>query len=120
MKHALGIILLVLLVGCSAKDPIIKYEYVEKRVPVLAVPAPPDVSPPVYETTTLTASDKNDIGKVAKAFVVENRQKDGYITVLEAIIDKYRNMAVASEIKLAPMKLPEPIPTRNELDDETP
>lgn len=97
----------LIMVGC-AHEPIIKYEYIEKRVPVNAVPAPPKLEKPVYETTTLTKEDRKDIGIFTQAIVVENKQKDGYIEILEMVINKYKDLAAEAEITVAPLTLPEP------------
>lgn len=96
----------LLAVGCAHK-PIIKYEYIEKKVPVIAVPAPPAVERPVYETSKLTSEDRKHLGTVAHAAVTEIKQKDGYILILESIINKYKELSEKSEIKVEPLVLPE-------------
>jgi hypothetical protein len=100
-------VVVVLATACVPKT-IIKTEYVEKKVPVPAVPAPPQVEKPVYETSKLTEEDRKDIGKVTQAVTVEAKQKDGYIVILEMVINKYKELADKSEIQIAPMTLPAP------------
>ena len=97
--------MVVLMTACVPKT-IIKTEYVEKRVPVNAVPAPPKIEVPVYETTKLTPEDRKDIGRVSQAVTVEAKQKDGYIKILELVINKYKELADKAEIFVAPMTLP--------------
>lgn len=103
-KFLFVVALAFLMVGCATK-PIVKYEYIEKRVPVNAVPAPPKYDKPVYETTKLTTEDRKSIGVVAKALVIENKQKDGYIEILESVINKYKELAAKAEILIAPLTL---------------
>lgn len=97
----------VLLSGC-AHDQLVRTEYVEKQVPRNAVPAPPDTDKykPVSETDKLTAEDRMDIGKVTQAVTVDSKQKDGYIKILETVINKYRELSEKAEIEVAPLTLP--------------
>lgn len=81
--------------GCKC-DPIIKTEYVIQKTPVPAAPMPPEVPKPVLETGKLTKEDRENIGIVGKAIVVENKQLKGYISILEAIIAKYKDIASKS------------------------
>lgn len=98
--------IMLLATACVPKT-IIKTEYVEKRVPVNAVPAPPKIDKPVYETSKLTPEDRKDIGKVSYALVVESKQKDGYIEILELVINKYKELAGKAEVMVAPLLLQE-------------
>ncbi len=104
----LGIIAMVALTTACVPKTIIKTEYVEKRVPVNAVPAPPKVERPVYETSKLTPEDRKDIGKVTQAVTTESKQKDGYIEILETVINKYKELSEKAEILVAPLLLPAP------------
>lgn len=92
MKKLIVLLMLsVMLVGC--KSQMVKTEYVEVKVPVNSVPQPPVVSRPVPETSLLTTADRKDIGKVAKAVTVERDQWKEYSSILETIINKYKELA---------------------------
>lgn len=97
-KKLLTILFIVLASGCASK-PVIKEVYVEKKVPVNSVPQPPKVDRPILETTKLTPEDRKDIGKVSQAVVVENKQLLGYTSILELIINTYKQAADKSELQ---------------------
>lgn len=102
-KLFIAAFLVVGLSGCSTfckkEDPIIQTVYVEKKVPVNAVPQPPKVERPIPETSKLTAEDRKNIGKVSQAVVTEKEQWEGYSKILELIINKYKEMADKSEVQ---------------------
>lgn len=104
-SYLIALAFTILLCSCTP-DPIIKYKYIEKAVPVNAVPAPPEVEKPVYETTRLTEEDRKDIGKVAKAVAIESKQKDGYIKILELIINRYKELSESAGVHVEPLELP--------------
>ena len=99
---------MVVFTTACVPDPIIKTVYVEKKVPVNAVPAPPKVERPIYETSKLTAEDRKDIGRVTQAVTTEAKQKDGYIEILEMVINKYKELADKAEVFVEPLTLPAP------------
>lgn len=90
--------LAILATACTPKT-IIKTEYVERKVPVNSVPQPPVVVKPTYTTPFLTPEDRKDIGKVGYAVGVDSKLKDDYISILEAILAKYKDMADKSELQ---------------------
>lgn len=97
-KLIIVIALAVLVTSCRA-TPVIKTEYVERKVPVNSVPQPPKVKKPDYTAPKLTAEDRKDIGKVGYAITFDSKLKDAYISVLEAIVNKYKEMADKSEVQ---------------------
>lgn len=111
-KLLVVLMLAVPLAGCNtfSKKPIIKTEYVEKLVPVNAVPQPPKVERPIPETSLLTDADRKDIGKVAKAVTVEKKQWEDYSTILETIINKYKELADKAEVQ-SQLEIILPLPT---------
>lgn len=99
MNKKLFVIAAVALLATGCTKDIIKTEYVEKKVPVNSVPQPPNVTKPDYATPKLTAEDRKDIGKVGHAITEDSKLKDGYISILEAIVNKYKEMADKSELQ---------------------
>lgn len=99
MKILYTILMTLAITACAGKDQIIKTNYVTVEKPVPTVPRPPEVKKPVLATEELTPEDRKDLGKVAKALVIENKQLRGYVTILESIVDKYRELAEQSEFK---------------------
>ena len=108
MKIKLVAIVAILLLstGC-VKDQLIKTVYVEKKVPVNAVPAPPEIPKPIYEVSKLTPAERNDLGTFVKAVTTDSKAKDGYIEILETVINKYKELAKDAEVQVEPVKLPE-------------
>lgn len=90
--------LAVLATACTPKQ-IIKTEYVERKVPVNSVPQPPKVEKPQYVVPTLTPEQRKDIGLFGHAIVEDDKRKDGYIAILEAILNKYKEAADKSELQ---------------------
>jgi hypothetical protein len=109
----LTILLCVAMTAGCIKKPMVKTEYVEKKVPVNAVPAPPTVPKPVLETSKLTEEDKKNLGKVTQAYVVENKQLKAYTGILEMIINTYRELSEKAEVTLKPLVLGEIVGTEN-------
>lgn len=93
-KTLLALALGLALTACKS-NPIIENHYIDKPVPVNAVPKPPALETirPVYETSKLTPEDRKDIGIVSKAVAVELKQKDAYIGILELIINTYKGLS---------------------------
>lgn len=100
MNKILLAVLITALSGCAKDKVLIKTVYVDKVVPVAVVPTPPTVVKPVSELSKLTPEERKDIGPLSKAMVVDIKQQEGYITLLEAIIDKYRELAEKSGNKI--------------------
>jgi len=105
IKLATTIAILLLLTGCP-KEQLVKTVYVEKKVPVNAVPAPPNIPVPTYEVSKLTPAERNDLGTFVKAVTTDNKTKDGYIEILELVINKYKELAKSAEVQVEPVKLP--------------
>jgi PBP1b-binding outer membrane lipoprotein LpoB len=87
-----------LMAGC-AKEQVIKVEYRDVKVEVPVVPQPPVVNPPEYTLPKLTPTDRADIGIVSQALVVDTKLRDGYIKILETIINTYKKYADNSGAK---------------------
>jgi hypothetical protein len=87
----------ILLVGCATP----RIVYKDVAYPVYVVPAPPPVNRPVLIVDTLTPAESEDPGIVLRAQRATSEQKNGYITELELIINKYRELATASAANLA-------------------
>ena len=87
-----------ILAGCPKED-MVKVEYRDVYVPVATVPQPPDVPKPTYEYPKLTPQQKDDIGVVTKALVEDTKRKDGYINILELIINTYKQEADKSKVQ---------------------
>lgn len=92
-KLLLSLVLVAFLSGCKTNPPIVKTEYKNVYVPVYVVPGPPEVQEPVLATDTLTEAQKQDIGELAKAYVIENKQLRNFNGLLLEIVQKYAEMA---------------------------
>lgn len=104
----LAAILVMGLVGCESMGKKTHTVYVDKHVPVYIVPTPPDVKRPELETERLTAEDRADDGKVAKAYTVALRQSLIYSSLLESIVNKYKVLAEKSQEKLRALQVASP------------
>jgi hypothetical protein len=81
-------IMLGTLIGCTNQPPKIVYKTVD--VPVQYTPAPPAVTRPVLDITTLTPAQKADIGELGKAYVITAKQLMQYSCLLEKVYDQYQ------------------------------
>lgn len=81
----------ILLVGCGMFPT--RIEYVEKKVPIAVVPAPPVVPAPDYDLDDLTDEQRLLIGVVAKAYAIDLSMCMSYAGILEEIVDTYRELS---------------------------
>jgi hypothetical protein len=105
-------IMLSTLIGCTNQPPKIVYKTVD--VPVQYTPAPPSVTRPVLDITTLTPAQKADIGQLGQAYVITAKQLMQYSCLLEKIYDQYQVLSTknpaltpASSSSVAPVALSE-------------
>ena len=84
----------LLAVGCM---PITKEKIQKEEVPVYVIPAPPVVDRPILETSKLTAEDRKDLNKVAKAMTIAKEELEEYADSLEKIVNKYRELSNTSK-----------------------
>lgn len=98
-------ILIFLLVGCETIGGTkVKTEFKDKPVPVIMVPAPPDVKRPQLEIHRLTPEQLQSYGEVAKAATASVKQLLIYSEILEAIVNKYRELSKDSEERYNQLK----------------
>ena len=91
MKNYILAASLLILTGCFApKEHII---YKEVKVPIVKVLAPPVVNKPELAITTLTPEQKDDLGELAKAYKITIMQLEQYVTILEDILAKQKELA---------------------------
>lgn len=100
---ALILTLILILCGCS-NQPTIKTEYKDKYIPIAIVPYPPEVTEPDYYINNLTEEQKNDIGELAKAYIITLREANNYIKNLKMVYDHYMELAKNSEDRLNTLK----------------
>lgn len=79
--------------GMMPSRPAVKVEYRDVNLAVPVIPSPPKVKAPVYASPNLSAVEREDIGIVAKAAVLDTKLRDGYIKILELIINTYKKHA---------------------------
>jgi predicted transglutaminase-like protease len=88
----------IILMGCGHQQ--VKTVYQDKYIPIPIVPAPPEVAKPEYYSETLTDEQKEDIGELAKAYVIDSKQAKAYADNLERVYETYGDMATSSENRL--------------------
>lgn len=76
-------------VSCSS-TPRVVTEVQEVKTPILYCPAPPNFNKPRLPITELTPEQKKDYDAVAKAAKATIKAQEGYINVLEKIIEQYQ------------------------------
>lgn len=86
----------LILVACQNNPP--KIEVVDKNVPLLYVPKPPEIKKPDLIYPTLTKEEKENNPNLAiKYFGIDLKQIEDYSYRLELIINKYIEMSKKSD-----------------------
>lgn len=98
MKYITLIILSLSMMGCVA--PRVKTVYQDKYIPIPYIPAPPHVEEPEYYSNTLTEAQKEDIGELTKAYVIDSKQAVSYAENLKKVYDSYTKLAETSENRI--------------------
>jgi hypothetical protein len=88
------------LVACGSNPTKVHTEYKKTYVPVYTVPKPPVVERPKLAIQDLTPEQKKDAGEVTKALTISIEQLKDYITILERILNKYKELAEQGEKKI--------------------
>jgi hypothetical protein len=83
----------LILMGCNPK---IKTVIQKENVPVPVVPTPPNTERPKLYIDDLSEEDKKKDGEVSKAYVITTVQLKKYSTLLEQIVDVYRDLSKKS------------------------
>lgn len=105
MKKIISILVTsIFLVACQT-TPEKEIVYVDKPIPVYIVPKPPKVEKPdllykQYSTPEKKQELKNNPGKAARVARLSLAQYEGYVSILESIINKYDELADKSKKKL--------------------
>lgn len=99
-------LLAVALAGCKTKQDTPQIVYKTVNVPVYIVPAPPTVERPVLtlETTSPEVLRSSDAAYV-KALAASFEQITGYAKQLEAVYNKYKELAAISAQNVLPENL---------------
>lgn len=99
MRNILTIMILGgLLMGCGGVQ--VKTVYQDVYIPIPYVPEPPEVTEPEYYSTTLTEEQRNDIGELSKAYVIDSKQALSYASNLKKVHDTYKILAENSENRI--------------------
>lgn len=99
MKLIIACVISATLFGCaSTRPPDIVYQ--EKYLPIPMCPKPPPVEAPSYYANTLSDDQSNDMGELAKAYVISSKESVNRNTKLQLVYDAYIKIAENSEARL--------------------
>lgn len=101
VKYILIATVMLGLVACQSQPP--KVEYKEKDVPVYIVPSVKNQpARPDLAVNHLTDQQRGDIGEWTKALTISFADLKTYTCKLEAIVNKYQELAKQSQAPLQP------------------
>lgn len=84
------------LVGCGATVPVIQ----DKYIPIPICPKPPEIEKPAYYANTLSDEQMNDMGELAKAYVISGKEAVNNTVKLQMMYDAYVKLAEDAEARL--------------------
>jgi hypothetical protein len=98
MRLTIMCVIIMGLVGCASGPPDIKYQ--EKYIPIPMCPTPPSIEVVSYYANTLTDDQSNDMGELAKAYVISSKESVNRNAKLQMVYDTYKEIAENSESRL--------------------
>jgi len=105
MKKIISVLVVSIFLAACQTTPEKEIVYVDKPIPFYIVPKPPKVEKPEflykqYSTPELKKELKTNPGKAARIARLSLEQYEGYVIILESIINKYDELADKSKKKL--------------------
>lgn len=92
------IAILAVLAGCTSPTVVTKTEFQTVKVPIIEVPAPPQVDKPDLAINKMSPADQTDPGLLSKAYVVTIKQLEDYADRLNLVIATYAKLAKQSPV----------------------